>query len=210
MKSTTKSSPEVSPSIGDRLAHARSGATAGPSIDCVVGLGSNLGDRRRILQCAVRSVAARARITGVSALYSSRAVGPPQPDYLNAAVRLRAEKSPLALLNQLLAIERVFGRERRERWGPRTLDLDILWIAGKIVSTAELTVPHPHLTERPFALVPLADVVPSACDPETGRPYADLVVCGGESLARVAGPEWCATACHWTGTLVLDARLARW
>ena len=80
------------------------------------------------------------------------------------------ECAPLELLDALQAIERALGRVRRERWGPREIDLDVLWIAGVVVDDARLVVPHPRLLDRPFALVPLLEVVPAAVDPRTGDP----------------------------------------
>ena len=142
--------------------------------DCVIGLGSNLGNRLEFFRTAVRHLQAYAQITGFSALYESAAVGPAQPDYLNAALRLRTSLEPLALLSLQLEIERIAGRIRLERWGPRTLDLDLLLIAGQTVDQPGLVVPHRELTRRPFALLPLLDVMPDACDPSSGRPYAEL------------------------------------
>jgi 2-amino-4-hydroxy-6-hydroxymethyldihydropteridine diphosphokinase len=141
-------------------------------LDCVIGLGANLGQRGETLAAAARAIAELGRISAVSSLYQTAPVGgPPQPDFLNAAVRLEYVGDPLALLEALLAIEQHFGRERRERWGPRVLDLDLLWIDGVQVRTATLEVPHPRLAERTFALDPLLDVCPTATDPHTGRPY---------------------------------------
>ena len=96
---------------------------------------------------------------------------PPQPKYLNAAVLLETDLEPEALLDRLLEIERAHGRERREKWGPRTIDLDILWIDGVSFATEKLVVLHPHLRERAFALRPLLDVAPTAKDPETRAGY---------------------------------------
>src|SRR5260221_14597632 len=96
----------------------------------VIGLGANLGDRLRTLQSAVIALETQGKLAAVSHLYESAAVGPPQPDYLNAAVLLESVLSPAELLTGLLAIERAHGRERRERWGPRTLDLDLLHSPG--------------------------------------------------------------------------------
>ncbi|MCC6215865.1 MAG: 2-amino-4-hydroxy-6-hydroxymethyldihydropteridine diphosphokinase [Polyangiaceae bacterium] len=158
------------------------------SLDAVIGLGSNLGDRRATLQSAARAVAALGTLLGASPTYESRAVGPPQPDYLNAAVRLRAVIEPPALLELLLGIERDHGRERRERWGPRTLDLDLLWIDALAVRTARLVVPHPCLLERPFALRPLLDVAPDARDPASGERYADRLATLGEAGLRRHSP----------------------
>jgi 2-amino-4-hydroxy-6-hydroxymethyldihydropteridine diphosphokinase len=172
------------------------GKTAGvPALDAVVGLGSNLGDRRAILRLAVERLASRSRVTAVSPVYESPPLGPPQPAYLNAAVRLEWPGSSFELLAALLAIEASLGRARRVRWGPRTLDLDILWIDGVALDTPELTVPHPGLTQRAFALVPLLDVAPGARHPSTGRLLAtDLAPGARDSLVVVA----------------VDASWARW
>lgn len=142
--------------------------------DCVLGLGSNLGNRLEFFRTAVRHLQRHAQITAFSALYESAAVGPPQPDYLNAAVRLRTSLEPLALLSLQLEIEQRAGRVRLERWGPRTLDLDLLLIAGQTVDQPGLVVPHRELARRPFALLPLLDVMPDARDPSTGRAYSEL------------------------------------
>jgi 2-amino-4-hydroxy-6-hydroxymethyldihydropteridine diphosphokinase len=124
-------------------------------------------------------------------LYESEAVGPPQPDYLNAAVRGLYEDNAEELLRRLLVLERAHGRERRERWGPRTLDLDILWISNVEVSLPDLVVPHRHLGERGFALLPLLDVAPGALHPQTGEPLEKwLRALDPSSVRRVAGPEW--------------------
>ena len=144
--------------------------------DYVLGLGSNLGDRLEFFRTAVRHLQPHATITAVSALYESAALGPPQPDYLNAAIRLESTLEPLALLSLQLEIERAAGRVRLERWGARTLDVDLLFIAGQTVDLPRLVVPHRELTRRAFALLPLLDVMPNARDPASGRPYSDLAV----------------------------------
>lgn len=140
----------------------------------VIGLGANLGDRLATLRAAVTDLSELGRVQGVSSLYETAPVGPPQPDFLNAAVRLDSSLEPLALLRALLAIERRHGRERRERWGPRTLDLDLLFSPGVQLVEPGLTLPHPELTRRAFALAPLLDVAPDARDPISGQRYEDV------------------------------------
>lgn len=142
--------------------------------DCVLGLGSNLGQRLDYLRSAVRRLQPHAQITALSALYETDAIGPAQPDYLNAAVRLTTALEPQQLLELALEIEHAAGRVRLERWGPRTLDLDVLFIAGQTVDQPGLVVPHRELTLRAFALLPLLDVMPDARDPATGRAYSEL------------------------------------
>jgi len=139
----------------------------------VLGLGSNLGNRLEFFRTAVRHLQRHAQISAFSALYESAPVGPAQPDYLNAALRLRTALGPRALLELQLEIERLAGRVRGVRWGPRTLDLDLLFIVGQTVDQPGLIVPHPELTQRAFALLPLLDVMPDARDPRTGRAYSE-------------------------------------
>lgn len=139
-----------------------------------IGLGANLGDRLATLRAATGRLAALGRVDAVSRVYETAPVGPPQPDYLNAAVLLETDRSPQELLEGLLAIERELGRVRAEKWGPRTIDLDLLWVEGVVLNGERLTVPHPHLRARAFALAPMLEVVPDAADPATGERYADL------------------------------------
>jgi 2-amino-4-hydroxy-6-hydroxymethyldihydropteridine diphosphokinase len=144
------------------------------ALRAVVGLGSNLGDRLEHLRAAVRAIRRVASVERLSRVYETEPVGPPQPLYLNAAILVSYDGAPEALLDALLGVERVLGRERREKWGPRTIDLDILWMDGIALETDRLVVPHPELPVRGFAIRPLADVAPYAVDPVTGRMYADL------------------------------------
>ena len=147
--------------------------TDGPAqLRAVVGVGANLGDRLATMRQAVDAVGRVATIVKRSPVYETAPVGgPQQPPFLNAAVLILYAGAPLALLDALLAIEADLGRVRRERWGPRTIDLDILWIDALAVRDPRLEVPHPRLTERAFALLPLLDVVPDARDPLTGALY---------------------------------------
>ncbi len=139
----------------------------------VVGLGANLGDRLASLRAAVQELRAVARVDRVSRVYETAPVGgPPQPAFLNAAALLAHDGSPARMLDALLAIEARLGRVRAERWGPRVIDLDLLWIDGVSWQSARLVVPHPRLRERAFALGPLLELVPDAIDPRTGEPFA--------------------------------------
>lgn len=138
----------------------------------VIGLGSNLGDRLAHLAGGAAALAELGRVAARSAVYESAAFGgPEQGPFLNAAALLETPVEPRALLLSLLEIERRLGRERRERWGPRTLDLDILWGEGVRVVEAGLHVPHERLTQRTFALRPLLDLVPDAAAPAGGERY---------------------------------------
>jgi 2-amino-4-hydroxy-6-hydroxymethyldihydropteridine diphosphokinase len=158
----------------------------------VIGLGANLGDRLATLKSAVLALQAHGLVRAVSGLYESAAVGPPQRDFLNAAVLLDSVLAPGQLLSQLLGIERAHGRERRERWGPRTLDLDLLFSPSLLISEPGLTLPHPELTRRRFALAPLLDVASDACDPHSGQRYVDLAgALGPQGVRRLeTGAGW--------------------
>lgn len=147
-----------------------------------IGLGGNLGSVRATFECAIRLLARHARVEARSHLYRSDAMGPPQPAYLNAAVLAETDLSPHALLAELRVIERALGRVRRERWGARTLDLDVLTIEEIAIDDERLTVPHPGLLERNFALAPLVDVWPKAS--------AEMLT----ALQRLGSPERIAWA----------------
>jgi len=142
----------------------------------VVGLGANLGDARAGLAAAARQLAARYPLAAASSLWRTAPVGPPQPDYLNAAVLLRIDDHPLALLALCQRLERAAGRDRagEPRWGPRTLDLDLLVAQGCVSEGPRLRLPHPRLHERRFALLPAAEVAPDWLHPRCHRPLADL------------------------------------
>jgi 2-amino-4-hydroxy-6-hydroxymethyldihydropteridine diphosphokinase len=128
------------------------------------------------MQTASRAIEKVARVVARSRVYETAPVGPPQPDYLNAALLVEYEQSHLDLFDALLRIEIDLGRIRRERWGPRIIDLDVLLIRGVALVDARLVVPHPHLEERAFALLPLLDVWPDAVHPTTKRRYADIAI----------------------------------
>jgi 2-amino-4-hydroxy-6-hydroxymethyldihydropteridine diphosphokinase len=138
----------------------------------VVGLGANLGDRLETMRSAVRRLRSLAELEATSRVYRSAPVGgPPQPEFLNAAALLRFDGDPLSLLRSVVEVEEHLGRVRGERWGPRVIDLDILWIEGLVIESPELVVPHPRLHERAFALLPLLELVPGASHPRTGERF---------------------------------------
>jgi 2-amino-4-hydroxy-6-hydroxymethyldihydropteridine diphosphokinase len=160
-------------------------------LDAVVGLGANLGDPVEAFVATVKTLQRRGRVIGVSPLYRSRPIGPAQPDFHNAAVRVELEGEPLDLLGILTEIEQAHGRERSQHWGPRTLDLDVLWLADRVLDSDRLRVPHPRLVERAFALVPLLSLVPTAHDPRTARPFLDaLLALGTAGLEAVSDARW--------------------
>ena len=115
-----------------------------------------------------------ATIVARSKVRETAPVGPPQPHYLNGAIRVTCALTPEELLAELLRIEDEDGRNRAAevRFGPRTIDLDILWIRDRVVSTDLLVVPHPRLHQRAFALIPLYEVAPEATDPTTGLKWS--------------------------------------
>lgn len=136
-----------------------------------VGIGSNLGDRESHLSRAVEllSTADNIEVSAVSQIRETEPVGPvEQGPFLNAAVRVETELAPRELLHLLLDIEERMGRVRRERFGPRTIDLDLLLYGDEVVDEPGLTVPHPRLTERRFALEPLSDLDPGLTIPGSG------------------------------------------
>ncbi|MGO1071646.1 2-amino-4-hydroxy-6-hydroxymethyldihydropteridine diphosphokinase [Lysobacter sp. CA199] len=138
-----------------------------PTTTAYVGLGSNLGDSAAVLRAALRALDAlpRTRLSQASRLYRTPAWGQTdQPDFLNAVAALETALPARDLLAAMLEIERDAGRSRRadgsDRWGPRTLDLDLLLYGQATIAEPGLHVPHPHLHERAFALVPLLEIAP--------------------------------------------------
>jgi 2-amino-4-hydroxy-6-hydroxymethyldihydropteridine diphosphokinase len=141
----------------------------------VLGLGSNLGDRAATLQAAVEGIAAEIRVVGVSAIFETTPMGgPPQPDYYNAVVVVDTDRGAAELLELAHRLESAAARVRLERWGPRTLDVDVLAYEGVRSDDPELTLPHPRAHERAFVLLPWLDADVDA-QIEGSGPVADLV-----------------------------------
>jgi 2-amino-4-hydroxy-6-hydroxymethyldihydropteridine diphosphokinase len=154
------------------------GSCEKPSFDVVIGLGSNLGDRQGFLDaaCLALHALAETQVQAKSSVVETPPFGgPEQGPYLNAALRLETRLLPEHLMRECLRIEQSLGRIRRERWGPRTIDLDILWIRDLAHESPNLCVPHPRLHERWFALEPLIQVAPDAQHPTTGQKYSELL-----------------------------------
>ena len=150
-----------------------------------LGLGSNIEDRLQYLQAAVDALDAhdRIRVDAVSSVYETEPVGgPEQGPFLNVVARVATRLSPRQLLAAGQRVEADLDRVRRERWGPRTIDVDILLYGERTMSRRRLQIPHPRLAERPFALVPLLEVAPGKHLPD-GRSVASIL--GG--LAPIEG-----------------------
>jgi len=145
------------------------------STDAYVGLGSNLGDRLEHLRKAVRLLHAEpgVRVVRSSRVYETEPVGPPQPAYLNAVIAARADGTARDLLEACRRVEDALGRVRAERWGPRTIDVDLLTFGEETIDEPDLVVPHPRMHERGFVLVPLGELEP------------DPMLPGGKTLATL-------------------------
>jgi 2-amino-4-hydroxy-6-hydroxymethyldihydropteridine diphosphokinase len=159
-----------------------------PTRRAYLGIGSNLGDRAAHLQAAVDGLAATpaVRVTAVSPVYETAPVGgPPQDDYLNAVVAVETTLEARALMAAGQRLEATEHRVRRERWGPRTLDVDVLLVGDDEIHEPDLEVPHPRMTERDFVLVPLADLEPRWAE----RLHADHRATRHPDQARVRRTE---------------------
>jgi 2-amino-4-hydroxy-6-hydroxymethyldihydropteridine diphosphokinase len=158
----------------------------------VLALGSNLGDRRQNLQGAVDGLSAAPGLgfRAVSPVYETRPVGGPgQPDYLNAVIAVETALPARAILDRAHRVEDTLGRVREVRWGPRTLDVDLIVVGDEISDAPELTLPHPRAHERAFVLAPWRDIEPDAEIPGRGQ-VADLLAgIGLDGVRRAAGSE---------------------
>ena len=144
------------------------------AVSAYLALGSNLGDRLETLRRAVGLLDARGiDVVRSSRVYETEPVGPPQPAYLNVVVEVHTGLEPRELLEACLAVEAELGRVRDERWGPRTLDVDVLTYDERTVDQPDLTIPHPRMHERGFVLVPLLELEPDPMLPG-GRSLAEL------------------------------------
>jgi 2-amino-4-hydroxy-6-hydroxymethyldihydropteridine diphosphokinase len=151
-----------------------------------VGIGSNLqSPRDRVLEAIERmSTLEATRMVLRSRLYLTRPMGPQnQPDFVNAAVGLLTQLAARDLLTGLLGIERGMGRDRQERWGPRVIDLDLLWMVDSAIDEPGLTVPHPGVSTRNFVLYPLADIAPTIKIPGNGEVLDLKRDAGGDGIS---------------------------
>ncbi len=143
-----------------------------------VGIGANLGDREKTLRLSVEQLHARpdVRVVGASPVYESAPVGvTDQPEFLNAVLKVETRLSARDFLDWLLHVEKQFGRVREKKWGPRTLDLDILLFDQQVIDEPGLQVPHPYMLKRGFVMAPLFDLAPQAVHPAFLKTVAELI-----------------------------------
>jgi 2-amino-4-hydroxy-6-hydroxymethyldihydropteridine diphosphokinase len=163
-------------------------------LHCIVGLGANLGDPRNAFVAALSGLAAGGEVIAVSHLWRTRPVGPPQPDFVNAAVLIAWPGDPDRLLHRCRQLETAAGRDRasEQPLGPRSLDLDILVARDLVWRSPELDIPHLRFHERPFALVPASEIAPDWIHPLIGRRIAELAAeaCAADPEALVSSEDW--------------------
>ncbi len=152
-----------------------------------IGLGSNLEDPLAQVIRAFDELSAlpETRLVQRSAIYSSKPIGPEQPDFINAVALLDTQLAPLPLLDSLQAIEQAHQRVRIQHWGPRTLDLDLLLYDDERIASERLTVPHPYLTQRSFVVYPLADISPDLHLPDGSSLQDWLRQCPPDGLTKL-------------------------
>lgn len=176
--------------MSEHTTEAEQGTRGDRPLDAWLGLGSNLGRRAHMLSAALEALAARKGLECVvtSSVYETDPVGiTDQPPFLNMVAHFRCALSPEALLDALQELERKLKRIRTRRWGPRTIDVDVLLLGDLRIETERLTVPHPEMTKRQFVLVPLAELSP------------ELVLPGGATAGELAEPD--SEAVRRLGTL---------
>lgn len=157
-----------------------------------IGIGANIGSVRENFARAVRSIEKCARVVAVSSLYESEPVGlKDQPKFTNAVIKIETELSPLELLDCLQAIEKEIGRKKTVRWGPRVIDLDIIFYGDLVMATDSLVIPHPRGHERRFVMEPLLEIDPSAWHPAENMSVKDICSQLGDSqsISKICGPE---------------------
>lgn len=146
-----------------------------PEHTAVISIGTNLGKRKTNIKAALKELCAAGKLTSVSRIYRTKPYGlAGQPDFINLAVVLNTDLQPLELLNHLLSIEARLGRVRTERWGPRIIDLDIIFYNAAVINLPQLTVPHPDMHRRAFVLDPLLDICPDKVHPVLNKSVREL------------------------------------
>ena len=157
-----------------------------------IGVGGNIGPVRENFIRALRSIEKYAHVAAVSSLYESEPVGPQdQPKFTNAVVKVETELSPFELLKRLKAIEKEIGRKKTRRWGPRVIDLDIIFYGNLVITTDSLVIPHPRAHERRFVLEPLLEIEPAAWHPVKNMAVRDICsgLGGSQAISKTDGPE---------------------
>ncbi len=185
--------------VGPNLNHPKADATLSETssenpqrsqlVPVYIGVGSNLADPQAQVRQAIDALSGLTdRDFIASSLYCSPPMGPPdQPDYINAVVYLESVLQPLELLQRLQAIEQQQGRVRAERWGARTLDLDLLLYSDSTISSDVLTIPHPGIAERDFVLVPMNEIAPDLTIPGLGPVAALCETCSTKGVIKRVG-----------------------
>lgn len=143
-----------------------------------LGMGSNMGNRARRLEQAAELIAKLpdTEVVRLSSVYETEPWGVSgQMDFLNQVAEIRTGLSPAGLLKACQAVEHRLGRERKKRWGPRTIDIDILFFGGAVIEEENLRIPHPAAAGRRFVLAPLAEIAPGFTDPESGRTVTEML-----------------------------------
>lgn len=158
------------------------------TVDAYVGIGANLGDAQAVVLQALQRLAdlPDSKLSGQSSLFRTAPIDAGGGDYINAVARLETSLTPEALLQKLQEIENDFGRERPYVNAPRTLDLDVLLYGRQQIDGAELTVPHPRLTQRAFALIPLLQIDPFIVIPGKGAAHQFVPGVAEQKISRVA------------------------
>jgi 2-amino-4-hydroxy-6-hydroxymethyldihydropteridine diphosphokinase len=139
-------------------------------------LGGNRGDRKELINQAVKHISKKNHLVAISAIYETQAWGNvAKGNFLNQVIQLETSVSPENLLEQIQEIEETLGRKRTATWGDRTMDIDILYFGDEVIQTSKLTIPHPFIQDRRFVLIPLAEILPDMIHPVLGKSNLTLL-----------------------------------